>query len=252
MEYVFGSTLICEDAETAKKVTFDPAVRMKSVTLEGDVYDPSGTLSGGSSPNSSGVLVTLQKLNEITKDLDAREAELSDLQATIAQEKKKMANARKSKQELDLKSHEIKLTEEQIGGNSSSSIIQAVEEMKVNIEQLKKDTADAKARQAEATKDIKRIEKDMKDFDNNKDDKLAELQSSLDALRKKQSKNTVSVKTLQKELQSGRLEAEQAGADFGAAQDQLAEVDATLQAQEAEIQALQEEQARVKVSANPV
>ena len=252
MEYVFGSTLICEDAETAKKVTFDPAVRMKSVTLEGDVYDPSGTLSGGSSPNSSGVLVTLQKLNEITKDLDAREAELSDLQATIAQEKKKMANARKSKQELDLKSHEIKLTEEQIGGNSSSSIIQAVEEMKVNIEQLKKDTADAKARQAEATKDIKRIEKDMKDFDNNKDDKLAELQSSLDALRKKQSKNTVSVKTLQKELQSGRLEAEQAGADLGAAQDQLAEVDATLQAQDAEVQALQEEQARVKVSANPV
>lgn len=252
MEYVFGSTLICEDAETAKKVTFDPAVRMKSVTLEGDVYDPSGTLSGGSSPNSSGVLVTLQKLNEITRELDARETELSDLQATMAQEKRKMDNARKTKQELDLKSHEIKLTEEQIGGNSSSSIIQAVEEMKANIEQLKKDMADAKARQTEASKDIKRIEKDMKDFDNNKDDKLAELQSSLDALRKKQTKNTVSVKTLQKELQSGRLEAEQAGADLGAAQDQLAEVEATLQAQDAEVQALQEEQARIKVSAKPI
>ena len=250
MEYVFGSTLVCEDAETAKKVTFDPAVRMKSVTLEGDVYDPSGTLSGGSSPNSSGVLVTLQKLNEITKELDAREAELSNLQATAAKEKKKMDNSRKAKQELDLKAHEIKLTEEQIGGNSSSSIIQAVEEMKANIEQLKKDTADAKARQAEASKDIKRIEKDMKDFDNNKDDKLAELQSSLDTLRKKQTRNSVSVKTLQKELQSGRLEAEQAGADLGAIQDQLAEVDDTLQAQEAEIQALQIEQAQVKVSAS--
>ena len=250
MEYVFGSTLVCEDAETAKTVTFDPAVRMKSVTLEGDVYDPSGTLSGGSSPNSSGVLVTLQKLNMITKELYEREAELNDLQATMAKEKKKMENSRKAKQELDLKSHEIKLTEEQIGGNSSSSIIQAVEEMKVTIEQLKKDAADAKARQAEASKDIKRIEKDMKDFDSNKDDKLAELQSSLDTLRKKQTKNSVSVKTLQKELQSGRLEAEQAGADLGAAQDQLAEVDATLQAQDAEVQALQKEQAQVKVSAS--
>ena len=250
MEYVFGSTLVCEDAETAKKVTFDPTVRMKSVTLEGDVYDPSGTLSGGSSPNSSGVLVTLQKLNVITKQFDARAAELNDLQATMAKEKKKMDNSRKAKQELDLKSHEIKLTEEQIGGNSSSSIIQAVEEMKVNIEQLKKDMADAKARQAEASKDIKRIEKDMKDFDSNKDDKLAELQSSLDTLRKKQTKNSVSVKTLQKELQSGRLEAEQAGADLGAGQDQLAEMDATLQAQEAEVQALQKEQGQVKVSAS--
>ena len=122
MEYVFGSTLVCEDAETAKRVTFDPAVRMKSVTLEGDVYDPSGTLSGGSSPSSSGVLVTLGKLNETTKELDRLTYELEELQATMAKEKKKIDSARKTKQELDLKMHEIKLTEEQIGGNSSSSV----------------------------------------------------------------------------------------------------------------------------------
>lgn len=122
MEYVFGSTLLCEDAATAKLVTFNDAVRMKSVTLEGDVYDPSGTLSGGSSPNSSGVLVTLQQLNEITKELAIRECALSELQSTMEKEKKKLESARKSKQELDLKTHEIKLTEEQINGNSSSSV----------------------------------------------------------------------------------------------------------------------------------
>lgn len=122
MEYVFGSTLVCEDAETAKKVTFDPAVRMKSVTLEGDVYDPSGTLSGGSSPNSSGVLVTLGKLNELTREIATLESHLDELQLSMTKEKKKMDSARKAKQELDLKSHEIKLTEEQIGGNSSSSV----------------------------------------------------------------------------------------------------------------------------------
>jgi structural maintenance of chromosome 2 len=122
MEYVFGSTLICEDAETAKRVTFDPAVRMKSVTLEGDVYDPSGTLSGGSSPNSSGVLVTLQKLNLINRDLKAKERALQELRSVMASEKKKLDSARQTKQELDLKSHEIKLTEEQIEGNASSSV----------------------------------------------------------------------------------------------------------------------------------
>jgi structural maintenance of chromosome 2 len=123
MEYVFGSTLVCNDAETAKRVTFDPAVRLKSVTLEGDVYDPSGTLSGGSAPNSSGVLVTLQKLNALNKELSAREDALQELQAQMARERKKLDSARKIKQELDLKIHEIKLTEEQIGGNSSSSVI---------------------------------------------------------------------------------------------------------------------------------
>jgi structural maintenance of chromosome 2 len=122
MEYVFGSTLVCEDAETAKRVTFDPAVRMKSVTFQGDTYDPAGVLSGGSAPQSSGVLLTMQKLNEIMMELKTSEQQLASLQAMMAQEKKKLDSARKTKQELDLKKHEITLTEEQIGGNSSSAV----------------------------------------------------------------------------------------------------------------------------------
>ncbi len=127
-------------------------------------------------------------------------------------------------------------------------IIQAVEEMKASIEQLKQDIADAKARQTEASKDVKRIEKDMKDFDNNKDSKLAELQSALSALKKSQIKNSICVKNLQKELQSSRLEAEQAGADLSAAEEQLAEVNSTLKAQEEEIESLQKQQNQAKVS----
>lgn len=246
MEYVFGNTLICADAETAKRVTFDPSVRMKSVTLEGDVYDPSGTLSGGSSPNSSGVLVILQKLNEITKELKSKEHQLATLQETMRREKKRLDAARAIKQELDLKLHEIKLTEEQINSNSSSSIIHAVEEMKANIETLKKEISDAKARQAEATKDIKRIEKDINEFNNNKDSKLAELQTSLDSLKKSLGKNSASVKTLQKELQASRLDSEQVGSDLSAAEEQLAEADATLKAQMEEAESLKREQARIK------
>ena len=119
--------------------------------------------------------------------------------------------------------------------------------MKVNIDQLKNDIADAKARHSEASKDIKRIEKDISDFSKNKDSKLAELQSSVEKLKKSQTKNSISVKTLHKELQAARLEAEQAAADMGAAQEQLVEVDATLKTQETEIQTLQQEQKQLKV-----
>lgn len=122
MDYVFGSTLICEDSTTAKLVTFDDAVRMKSVTLEGDVYDPSGTLSGGSSPNSSGALIVLQQLNKLTRDIELHEKALSELHSSMAQETKTVDSARKIKQNLDLKSHEVKLIEEQIASNSSTSV----------------------------------------------------------------------------------------------------------------------------------
>jgi structural maintenance of chromosome 2 len=246
MDYVFGSTLICQDAETAKRVTFDQAVRMKSVTLEGDVYDPSGTLSGGSSPNTSGVLVTLGKLNEVMKELQTQERELSELQDLMREEKKKLDSVRAIKHQLDLKSHEVKLTEEQINGNSSSSIIQAVEEMKATIVQLKQEMADAKVRQAEAAKDAKRIEKDMSEFSNNRDSKLKELEKSLEALKKGLSKNSVAVKTLQKELQNARVDSEQAASDLTAAEEQLAEADSAAATQKVEVESLLQEQTTVK------
>ncbi|CAI4210722.1 unnamed protein product [Parascedosporium putredinis] len=211
MEFVFGNTLICADAETAKKVTFDPSVRMRSITLEGDAYDPSGTLSGGSAPNSSGVLVTLQKLNLLTRQLNEAETTLKQLQLTIAKEKSKLDKAKQIKQALDLKAHEIKLAEEQIGGNSASSIIQEVAVMKETISQLKNDIAEAKKRHTEATAD-----------------------------------NSGSVKILQKEVQVAQLDSEQAGADLSGTQEQLQEVELAIASQKQEIEGLVKEQAKVQ------
>jgi len=74
--YVFSDTLICDDAESAKRVTFHREVGVRSVTLQGDVYDPSGTLSGGSAPSGSGVLIQVQKL------LDA-ESRLNEARGTL-------------------------------------------------------------------------------------------------------------------------------------------------------------------------
>ncbi|KAL1898726.1 Structural maintenance of chromosomes protein 2 [Ceratocystis pirilliformis] len=246
MEYVFGNTLICADADTAKRVTFDPNVRMRSITLEGDSYDPSGTLSGGSSPNSSGVLLTLQKLNNITRNLQQTEATLKALQIKIATEKSRLDKARQIKQKLDLRFHAIKLAEDQISSNSSSSIIHEVETMKQTVTRLFADISNAVKRHAEASADVKRIEKDMKDFDNNKDAKLIELQKSLDKLRVSFTKNTAAVKTLQKELQSAQLDSEQAGADLSAAREQLHEVDLAIKAQQEEIEGLTKQQALVQ------
>lgn len=119
--------------------------------------------------------------------------------------------------------------------------------MRANIEQLKKDIADAKSRQAEASKDIKRIEKDMNEFSDNKDSKLEELQTTLDKLKKSYTKNSSSVKELQKELQTSRLDSEQVGSDLSAAEEQLVESDNTLSAQVEEIESQKREQARLKV-----
>ncbi|GAO47330.1 hypothetical protein G7K_1538-t1 [Saitoella complicata NRRL Y-17804] len=246
MEYVFGSTLICADAETAKRVTFDPNVRLKSVTLDGDVYDPSGTLSGGSSPNSSGVLVQLQKLNEITRELDAARARLDELNRVMAQEQQMMQQAKKLKQALDLKKHEATLMEGQITSNSDSRIINEIENMKQEVETLSTLITEAKARESQAKKDAKAIEKEMEEFNNNKDSKLAELQKTVDELKEKVAKQSATVKAQQKEYQTLQLETEQLGGDLEAAQEAFKDAAAGVEAQEAEVSELRKAHAAVK------
>ena len=73
--------------------------------------------------------------------------------------------------------------------------------MKQNITQLKEDVKTAKVRQDQANKDVKRIEKDMSEFSNNKGSKLAQLQSALEKQKKDLSKNSAFIKPLQAEIE---------------------------------------------------
>lgn len=65
MKFVLCEALVCEDPEHAKKLAFDPYVMMKCVTLDGDVYNPSGLLTGGYSTPSDGQI--LKKVKEIQR-----------------------------------------------------------------------------------------------------------------------------------------------------------------------------------------
>jgi structural maintenance of chromosome 2 len=122
MAYVFGDMLVCQDKETAQKVTFNKAVGVKSVTLEGDVYDPSGTLSGGAAPNSSGTIIKVQEVNKLEKDIQAAQVELDDVLKNLNQAKASIDAYRKVKKEADLKQHEISLLEQQVQSSNGAKV----------------------------------------------------------------------------------------------------------------------------------
>lgn len=123
MTYVFGETLICDDAETAKLVTFHPSVGgAKSVTLDGDVYDPSGTLSGGSAPSSSGTLVKVQELLDVERRLGEARGRLQILEHDYEKNRAGREKWKAMAKELDIKEHEMKLLEEQVGGSNASRV----------------------------------------------------------------------------------------------------------------------------------
>lgn len=122
MAYVFSDTLICDDADAAKKVTFNNQVGVRSVTFDGDVYDPSGTLSGGSAPNGSGILIQVQELLDIEAKLKEAQKILSNLQQEEAKGRQARDQWRKLTRELEIKEHELKLLEDQVEGSNASRV----------------------------------------------------------------------------------------------------------------------------------
>jgi structural maintenance of chromosome 2 len=122
MAYVFGDTFICADKQSAQAVTFNKNIGVKSVTLEGDVYDPSGTLSGGAAPSSSGILVKVQELKVIEKEIFEHKQLLNEVTRELASAKKVIDQWKKDKRELDLREHEVRLLEEQVDGSTATKV----------------------------------------------------------------------------------------------------------------------------------
>jgi len=81
LEYVFGSTLIVDDSNAANKIC--DATKTRTVTLDGDVYDPSGTISGGSKNNLGTTLAKLSQLTESTIRLSQNESRLTEVNSKL-------------------------------------------------------------------------------------------------------------------------------------------------------------------------
>lgn len=223
MEFVFGNTLICPDAETAKTVTFNRNVKMKSVTLDGDIYDPSGTLSGGAKPSTSGILVKVQELKKVEDALKHHQTNLEAIESEWHAAKNKMATFNQTKKDLDLKTHEITLLEERVKESNATRIISEVAEIKSTLAELNKTIATCKEKQKAADAECKRLQKEMDDFKNNRDSKLKEIKADITKKKANVSKTASTVKAMQRDVQGIDAELDQMQIDITAAKKEAEE-----------------------------
>jgi structural maintenance of chromosome 2 len=120
--FVFNDTLICDDAASAQAVTFAREVGVRSVTLDGDVYEPSGTMSGGAAPSGSGILVRAQELR-------AAEERVAEARRTLGARESEEAAGRAARdawrartREVEIKEHELRLLEGQVGSSNAARV----------------------------------------------------------------------------------------------------------------------------------
>ncbi|XP_052364150.1 structural maintenance of chromosomes protein 2 [Oncorhynchus keta] len=225
MEYVFGSTLVCDTLDNAKRVAFDKRVMTKTVTLGGDVFDPQGTLSGGARSQSASVLSSLQELREVQDSLSATETELQALDKQLSGLKGTAERYRLLKQQLDLKTEELDILQVKL---HQSSFHKQQEELKMllkTIEECEETLRSSKEVQKKADEKYKVLEDKMKNAEAEREKELKAAQQKVNSAKTKADAFSKKLKERQQEAESLVLELEELKREQTAYEHQILAVD---------------------------
>lgn len=250
MEFVFGSSFICRDADAAKKVTFNPNVRARSITLDGDVYDPEGTLSGGSRNNSGSLLVDIQKFNKASSHIKKIELELEALSDKIQNSENSARHAKDLQTELNLALHKLKLAEKSASESSGVQLIKRNEEIETQIEGCHLFIGDAANIMRELGEEMIKLQRDMNEFSRDKDSKLKELNTEVNFLSAEVERLDGLTSQLFDEYQNLLLDSEQLKSDTEVAKNQIISINDKLRMLGSEVSKLEDDLEGVKSNLN--
>ncbi|BGP12974.1 Structural maintenance of chromosomes protein 2 [Rhodosporidiobolus nylandii] len=218
LEYVFGNVLIAPTKAIAKKCTDDPAVRMRCVTYDGDVYDTSPDLSGGAA-SAEKVLIKVQELKRIEAELRQHQEALEELDQRL----QKARGAGDLKKALDTKAHALSLLEKSMQNSNATRVIGEVENLKNTIAELQAKVEDSKTKLKDAQADVKRIEREMAELQNNKGAKVKQIKADIVKQKAAVEKLEATVDNLRNEVLTDELELDQLKKDIASAGVELAE-----------------------------
>lgn len=199
--FVFGSSFVCKDAKTANTVTFHRDIRVRSVSLQGDLFDPSGTLTGGSRGKSS-VLSKLVKYNELERERQGLEMVMKEL---LDQRNKILTAKEQFEQktsELDLVNHKLQLFEDSMKHTLVYKAQQDVQEAEQCLSSVTEDLEEGLQAKEAAILALEEISRSINDQDSvkSKDSIIATIES----IKKELVGISKSTKAVQKQVE-GKL-----------------------------------------------
>jgi len=187
MEYTFGETFICDTAEIARAVCFDPRVKAPCVTLAGDVFDPAGTLEGGSPPAAAGgeaQLLRLRRVIELGEKLAALRAELAAAEAKLAALAKTSKEYARLSSEAELAAHQAQLMEQRLAASTLGQLQQRLRDCEAEAAGEEAGLADSRAKGKAAAARAKELEGELKNASAAREARVAAVEAEIARTKK--------------------------------------------------------------------
>ena len=118
--------------------------------MEGDCFDPSGTLTGGSKQQIGSVLSKLQELNTAKEELKTREDQVASISATLSKQATSSKEFSKLSSALEIKEHELRLLEERASQSVHAMHATQIEDEEKELSQAKESLEECKTKAKEA------------------------------------------------------------------------------------------------------
>jgi structural maintenance of chromosome 2 len=122
VEYVFGSSFVVDSTKAANQIC--DATKTRTVTLEGDVYDPSGTISGGSTSQLGTTLSRLSELAVAMKTLHEKKPELEMLMKQYTEMKAASQSFEKLNAKLEVAQVELDAAEKHLSQTNFGMLVE--------------------------------------------------------------------------------------------------------------------------------
>lgn len=208
IEYVFGTTLVCESLDVARKVAFHPGVRARTVTIDGDVFDPSGILEGGARSRTTPVLQLLSRANQLRDRRIGLEQEMSRLQSECEKLRGKHQEFQAIQGRLELELHNMEVLEGSVGGEETRLESEKALRMKEIAEyrDLLEEAISEEQRGEMHLKELEMKEREMKESSANG---VNSLEAAIESCRKSVKSKAKAAEAAGNEAEEQRLEEEE-------------------------------------------
>lgn len=249
MEWVFGQVFICTDGDAASKVTYHPQIYKRSVTVDGDVFDPAGTLSGGAtSGNRQPILQVLEELRAAQDLLKRDTQELTNVEQQIRGVASLADRYKALSQKHTMRAAEADILREQINQTDCHQVTVDVKSLKDRMNELLQKVKDCEKTIKEGQQKAKNIEVKMKDAKSIREKELKSAQAEMDRLKKKSEESRALWKKHEQDYESSNLEIKELKAAIDSGHNQIQAINELIENLTKEIEEISQKLEEAKVA----
>jgi structural maintenance of chromosome 2 len=217
IEYVFGDTIVVGDKKAAEQICH--ATKTRTITLQGDTYDPSGTVSGGSKGNLGTTLEQMNELATATTALQLQSPLLHDLEAKLHAMKSSASLSSKLKAQLNVAKSELEAVEKHMSQTVYGHLIEKRDSFVSDIQTAEDEIVIMTAKRDEKWKLYEVLQEQEGELTQRREARLANIDRDVKDARDAVEETSKLARDAKSQLQTFALELESLKADCKAAED---------------------------------